>query len=137
MGPPFSIVDHRVHRHICGMIKYILFALLLAIIGSGIWFWSKTDPQKLDFADRMAPGTAEFTKMPVTGIAYGTDARQKLDIYTPAGNAGSARPVVIFFHGGAWRDGALAALPRPRERWWRDVRSVPAMPVRRPPPGQI
>ena len=105
MGPPFSIVDHRVHRHICGMIKYILFALLLAIIGSGIWFWSKTDPQKLDFADRMAPGTAEFTKMPVTGIAYGTDARQKLDIYTPEGNASSARPVVIFFHGGAWRDG--------------------------------
>ena len=105
MGPPFSIVDHRVHRHICGMIKYILFALLLAIIGSGIWFWSKTDPQKLDFADRMAPGTAEFAKMPVTGIAYGTDARQKLDIYTPEGNASSARPVVIFFHGGAWRDG--------------------------------
>ena len=105
MGPPFFIVDHRVHRHICGMIKYILFALLLAIIGSGIWFWSKTDPQKLDFADRMAPGTAEFTQMPVTGVAYGTDARQKLDIYTPEGNASAALPVVIFFHGGAWRDG--------------------------------
>lgn len=105
MGPPFFIVDHRVHRHICGMIKYILFALLLAIIGSGIWFWSKTDPQKLDFADRMAPGKAEFTQMPVTGVAYGTDARQKLDIYTPEGNASAALPVVIFFHGGAWRDG--------------------------------
>ncbi|WP_411291146.1 alpha/beta hydrolase [Sphingorhabdus sp.] len=87
------------------MIKYILFALLLAVVGSGLWFWSKTDPQKLDFADRMAPGAAEFTQMPVTGIAYGTDARQKLDIYTPEGNASSARPVVIFFHGGAWRDG--------------------------------
>lgn len=105
MGPPFFIVDHRVHRHICGMIKYILFTLLIAIIGSGIWFWSKTDPQKLDFADRMAPGKAEFTQMPVTGVAYGTDARQKLDIYTPEGNASAALPVVIFFHGGAWRDG--------------------------------
>ena len=87
------------------MIKYFLLVLLLAVVGSGLWFWSKTDPQKLDFADRMAPGAAEFTQMPVTGIAYGTDARQKLDIYTPEGNASSARPVVIFFHGGAWRDG--------------------------------
>ena len=87
------------------MIKYFLLVLLLAVVGSGLWFWSKTDPQKLDFADRMAPGAAEFTQMPVTGIAYGTDALQKLDIYTPEGNASSARPVVIFFHGGAWRDG--------------------------------
>jgi acetyl esterase/lipase len=87
------------------MIKYILMALLLGIVGSGVWFWSKTDPQKLDFADRMAPGAAEFTQTPVTGIAYGTDARQQLDIYTPEVNASSARPVVIFFHGGAWRDG--------------------------------
>jgi hypothetical protein len=40
------------------MIKYILSALLLVLICSGFWFWSKTDPQKLDFADRIAPGAA-------------------------------------------------------------------------------
>lgn len=87
------------------MIKYILIALLLALAGSGLWFWTKTDPQKLDFADRMAPGAAEFAGLPVTDIAYGTDERQKLDIYAPEGSATTRHPVLIFFHGGAWRDG--------------------------------
>jgi acetyl esterase/lipase len=41
----------------------------------------------------------------VTGIAYGVDARQKLDIYAPTKKAKSPLPVLIFFHGGAWRDG--------------------------------
>ncbi len=87
------------------MIKYILIALLVALVGSGIWFWNKSDPQKLDFADRMAPGSAEFAGAPVTAIAYGTDDRQKLDIYVPEGDASAPHPVLIFFHGGAWRDG--------------------------------
>ena len=87
------------------MVKYILIASLLALVGSGLWFWSKTDPQKLDFADRMAPGAAEFAGLPVTGIPYGTDERQKLDIYAPKGTATARHPVLIFFHGGAWRDG--------------------------------
>ncbi|MFN3621109.1 alpha/beta hydrolase [Sphingorhabdus sp.] len=87
------------------MIKYILIALLLGLVGSGIWFWTKTDPQKLDFVDRIAPGASEHMQAPLTGIAYGDDMRQKLDIYTPAEKAGTPRPVLIFFHGGAWRDG--------------------------------
>ena len=87
------------------MIKYILIALLLALVGSGIWFWNKSDPQKLDFADRWAPGESEHGEAPVTAIAYGTDDRQKLDIYAPEGDALAPYPVLIFFHGGAWRDG--------------------------------
>jgi acetyl esterase/lipase len=87
------------------MIKYILIVLLLMVVGSGTWFWSKTDPQKLDFADQMAPGAVEVAAQPVTDIAYGSDARQKLDIYAPTAKAETPRPVLIFFHGGAWRDG--------------------------------
>ena len=87
------------------MIKYIFIALLLALVGSGLWFWSKTDPQKLDFADRMAPGPAEYHKAPLTNVAYGDDARQKLDIYLPKPNAVGGSAVLIFFHGGSWRDG--------------------------------
>jgi len=87
------------------MIKYILIALTLALIGCGLWFWAKTDPQKLDFADRMAPGPAEYSQAPLTGIAYGDDARQMLDIYLPKQNAAGTSAVLIFFHGGAWRDG--------------------------------
>jgi acetyl esterase/lipase len=87
------------------MIKYIVFVLTLALVGSGIWFWSKTDPQKLDFADRMAPGPVEYRQAPLTSIAYGDDARQKLDIYLPKQNAAGASAVLIFFHGGSWHDG--------------------------------
>ncbi len=36
-------------------------------------------------------------------VAYGTHARQVLDIYRPAGASGA--PVVLFFHGGAFVDG--------------------------------
>lgn len=87
------------------MIKYILIALLLALAGSGLWFWNKSDPQKLDFADRWTPGQSEHAEAPVTDIAYGMDDRQKLDIYAPDGNGSLRHPVLIFFHGGAWRDG--------------------------------
>jgi acetyl esterase/lipase len=87
------------------MIKYILLALLATIIVLGGWFWMKTDPQKLDFADRFAPGSAEHKGTPTEGIAYGDDERQKLDIYVPEGEANKPYPVLVFFHGGAWRDG--------------------------------
>ncbi len=87
------------------MIKYIVLVLVLALVGSGIWFWTKTDPQKLDFADRMALGPVEYRQAPLTSIAYGDDARQKLDIYLPKQNAVGASAVLIFFHGGSWHDG--------------------------------
>jgi acetyl esterase/lipase len=87
------------------MIKYIVFVLVLALVASGIWFWSKTDPQKLDFADRVAPGLVEYRQAPLTSIAYGDGVRQKLDIYLPKQNADSGSAVLIFFHGGSWHDG--------------------------------
>jgi acetyl esterase/lipase len=87
------------------MIKTILLVLFFALVAFGGWFWMKTDPQKLDFGDRIAPGKAEYRGRPTVGIAYGTDERQKLDIYVPTSKAAKPYPVLIFFHGGAWRDG--------------------------------
>ena len=37
-------------------------------------------------------------------VAYGTDPRQKLDVYTPL-NAKGPAPVVVFFYGGNWNSG--------------------------------
>jgi acetyl esterase/lipase len=87
------------------MFKYSLLALFVVAIAFGAWFYSKTDPQKLDFADRFWAGKAEYDGAPVIGIAYGKDERQKLDVYMPTGKSGDAYPVLVFFHGGAWRDG--------------------------------
>jgi acetyl esterase/lipase len=45
-----------------------------------------------------------------TGIAYGPDARQQLDVYVPAvpGTPAEPRPVVVFFYGGSWQTGNRA-----------------------------
>ncbi|QGS32675.1 alpha/beta hydrolase [Cupriavidus metallidurans] len=45
-------------------------------------------------------------------IAYGTHARQRLDLYLPEGSAaGDDRPVVVFVHGGAFIRGDKDASP--------------------------
>ncbi len=41
------------------------------------------------------------------GIAYGSDARHKLDLYAPASGSRPA-PVVVFFYGGNWNSGQRA-----------------------------
>jgi acetyl esterase/lipase len=38
-------------------------------------------------------------------LAYGTDPRQKLDLYLPEGLKGPA-PVILFFYGGSWQNGS-------------------------------
>jgi acetyl esterase/lipase len=41
------------------------------------------------------------------GIPYGDDPRQRLDVYRPASSAAAAaRPVIVFWYGGSWDDGA-------------------------------
>ena len=40
----------------------------------------------------------------VLGIAYGSDPRQRLDVYVPANQAGPF-PVALFFFGGSWNHG--------------------------------
>jgi acetyl esterase/lipase len=58
--------------------------------------------------DLLVPN-AGYTR--VDGIAYGSQPRQRLDVYTPTAHsgrteeAGAARPVVVFFYGGSWKSG--------------------------------
>ncbi len=42
-------------------------------------------------------------------IAYGSDPRQKLDIYRP--NNTGKYPVIVFFYGGSWKTGSKAMYP--------------------------
>jgi acetyl esterase/lipase len=37
-------------------------------------------------------------------LAYGRDARQRLDVFTPKGNG--SHPIVVFFYGGSWTMGS-------------------------------
>jgi acetyl esterase/lipase len=85
------------------MFKYALFALIVVVAGSGIWFWRLPGPHQLNLADRWWPGSAEHDLPPQVGLSYGEHARQRLNIYRPAEDG--AKPVLLFFHGGSWRDG--------------------------------
>lgn len=40
------------------------------------------------------------------GIAYGTQQRQRLDVYVPRVEGSGALPVVVFFYGGSWQGGS-------------------------------
>lgn len=40
------------------------------------------------------------------GIAYGAEARQRLDVYVPEGKPAERRPVIVFIHGGSWQTGS-------------------------------
>ncbi len=47
------------------------------------------------------------TRVAARGVSFGGNPRQKLDVYVPTKAAAGAKlPVVIFFYGGGWVDGA-------------------------------
>jgi acetyl esterase/lipase len=56
----------------------------------------------LDVVNSVSPSDSYESR---EGIAYGSRSRQLLDVYVPVDGAGAA-PVVVFFYGGGWRDGA-------------------------------
>lgn len=73
---------------------------LLAVSGVLMAILSGCSPLKV--LNALTPGSS-FSK--VSGIAYGSDPRQKLDIYQPRSAAPNA-PVVVFFYGGSWNSGS-------------------------------
>jgi acetyl esterase/lipase len=51
-----------------------------------------------------APNT--FGSFKRTGdLAYGSDARQRLDVFAPKGASAATHPIVVFFYGGSWTMG--------------------------------
>jgi acetyl esterase/lipase len=54
--------------------------------------------------DRLTSGAA--SKRVGTGLAYGSDPRQRLDVWAPRARASGPLPVVIFFYGGGWNEGS-------------------------------
>lgn len=54
--------------------------------------------------DRLSSGS-EATRVAVA-VPYGSDARQKLDIWAPRHAANQKLPVVVVFYGGGWSEGS-------------------------------
>ena len=53
----------------------------------------------LVFAAACAPAAARSVTRPIE-VAYGSDARQRLDVYLP--ERPDHAPIIVMVHGGAW-----------------------------------
>lgn len=62
-----------------------------------------TGCSRLGFFDTIAPKDGGAV-LEARGLSYGADARQKLDIYRPAGGDKNA-PTLVFVYGGSWNSG--------------------------------
>ncbi len=60
----------------------------------------------LQIFDALAPRD-EGGRLAIQDVAYGGHPRQRLDVYVPSAGVTNA-PVVVFFYGGSWKDGAKA-----------------------------
>ena len=95
--------------------KRQLLAGIIALTGSTLVAGcAKLDA--LNALNRLTPGDGNVERI-VEGAPFGSDPRQRLDVYAPArrsiiANDGgpavseAARPVLIFFYGGGWNSGS-------------------------------
>jgi len=60
----------------------------------------------LNTLNTLTPGDGG-TRRVAQGVAFGSDPRQRLDVYAPVGISGPA-PVVVFYYGGGWDSGDRA-----------------------------
>ena len=82
----------------------IAIALIVVAGATLAWLLSHEAPRQLDIIDSAWAGDAATRKV-ASDVAYGSDPRQKLDIYAPAEATGEFRPLLVFFHGGGWYKG--------------------------------
>lgn len=80
------------------MTKKTLFhrSILLLCISSILLFSCSIDQEK---------DSDLLPALEISNASYGADARQKMDVYLPAGRSAEETPVLIYVHGGAWIDG--------------------------------
>ncbi|WP_240782037.1 alpha/beta hydrolase [Qipengyuania sediminis] len=83
------------------VIAFVLTAVTLAFLAP------RSPPAWLSFADAVSGGGGGTERL-AEGLPFGSHG-QKLDVWAPAGASKSARPVLIWWHGGGWVKGDRAA----------------------------
>lgn len=79
--------------------------LLLGMVSAGlISLTGCSSLDTLNTVNSLTPGDGGTDRV-ASDIAFGSDPRQMLDIYTPAAGGTGKAPVVIFFYGGSWNSG--------------------------------
>ena len=78
------------------------FKAILMVVAALVLFGAIAACSPLQTINALTPSS---TYTLTEGLAYGSDPRDRLDIYAPADTVGSA-PVVVFFYGGSWSMGS-------------------------------
>lgn len=86
------------------MLRYILIAIVLLLIAASVYVYTA---DRLMLFNRLVPKDAGSARV-AADIAFGDSVRQRLDVYAPTGGQDTARPVIVFIHGGGWRAGDKA-----------------------------
>ena len=96
MKPAFAKNLMSVNSRIVGWSVAVLLALSALVACSPVLIVNAITP------------SSSFQKSTAIAYAPGANPRQRLDVYQPTRqpHAGSSQPVVIFFYGGAWQEGA-------------------------------
>jgi acetyl esterase/lipase len=89
------------------LIKYlIIIGLLILLLGGGTRLIVGGGAKSLNLGDKLL-GNGDGATLQVAGQPYGSDERNKLDIWVPTGTKKSDRlPVIVWLYGGGWYSGA-------------------------------
>lgn len=71
-----------------------------AAVAAGAFLWTANHP--LALVNALVP-REDYTRY--ADLPYGTDPRQRLDVYVPGQAAARRPPMVVFFYGGSWQSG--------------------------------
>jgi acetyl esterase/lipase len=104
MNPLRKKESHMAHRRLCStiVVSGVAATILVAAVA-----WAadpSAKPKKMESGPRPSERAVLSDKTVVhLDLAYGKDAKQRLDVYAPRGAADA--PIVIFFHRGEWTQG--------------------------------
>ncbi|MCO5285368.1 MAG: alpha/beta hydrolase [Chitinophagaceae bacterium] len=81
---------------------FIPFLKWSAVILIVLFSFSSCDKENQQQEDENLP------ELTMNDVSYGEDAKQKMDIFLPAGRSVKHTPVLVMIHGGGWKEGDKA-----------------------------
>lgn len=85
----------------------LLAAVAAALLVAAIALYLYSPPRLLNVLNDLVPGDRGVVRV-ATAVPFRPGENGTLDVWTKPGLSGSRRPVLIFFHGGAWVKGRRA-----------------------------
>jgi acetyl esterase/lipase len=84
-----------------------IFLMILAALALGLFSFTRlaAPPKQLDIINRFWPGDGGVERV-AEGVAFSAKTGLKLDVWSQPNPNPSKKPVLVFFYGGGWANGA-------------------------------